>query len=122
MKPEAGEANNQVATTIASGSRVEGGVSGRTPVRIEGELHGTVQVEADVAIARSGLLQGDVQARTVTVGGRLRGNVRGAERVEVLAGGSLEGDVTAVRFVIVEGAFYKGNVEMPGADKGRQSA
>ncbi len=105
---------NLNATTIAQGSKVEGSISGTTPLRIEGELEGRVALDAVVTVAKSGVLRGEVKADAVQISGKLIGNVTGRERVEVLAGGSLEGDVVSPRFVIIEGAFYKGQVEMRG--------
>ncbi len=105
---------SQQATTIAPGSKVKGSITGNAPLRIEGELDGRVLLDGLVTVARGGLLKGEIQAETVQVSGKVVGNVTGRERVEVLAGGSLEGDVTSPRFVIIEGAFFKGNVEMSG--------
>ncbi len=102
------------ATTIAQGSKVKGSISGSTPLRIEGELDGRVALDATVTVAKSGILKGEVKADAVQISGKVIGNVSGRERVEVLAGGSLEGDVVSPRFVIIEGAFYKGQVEMRG--------
>jgi cytoskeletal protein CcmA (bactofilin family) len=111
-------ASQQAATTIARGSKVKGSVTGSAPLKIEGELDGRVLLDGLVTVAEGGLLKGEVRAGTVQVSGQLVGNVTGRERVEVLAGGSLVGDVSSPRFVIIEGAFYKGNVEMGGTDSG----
>ena len=104
----------QSATTVAQGSKVKGSVTGKAPLRVEGELDGRVMLDSTVTVAPSGVLKGEVKANTVQIAGKLVGNVSCKERVEVLAGGSLEGDVTSPRFVIIEGAFYKGQVEMSG--------
>ncbi len=114
MRQDNANSANTAATTIAQGSKVKGSVSGSTPLRIEGELDGRVMLKGTVTIADSGLLKGEVKAETVQISGKVVGNVTGSERVEVLAGGSLEGDVVSPRFVIIEGAFYKGQVEMSG--------
>lgn len=105
---------NSSATTIASGSKVKGSVTGSTPLRIEGQLDGRVVLDGTVTVAESGVLKGEVKANAVQISGKLVGNVTSKERVEVLAGGRLEGDVVSPRFVIIEGAFYKGQVEMSG--------
>ncbi len=109
-------ASQSAATTIAPGTKVKGSVTGKAPLRIEGQLDGKVLLDGLVTVAKGGLVTGEVKADTVQVSGKLIGNVTGRERVEVLAGGSLEGDVSSPRFVIIEGAFYKGNVEMSGSD------
>ena len=100
------------ATQIAPGTRIEGAVTGSTELVIEGEIVGTVKVEATVVVGASGVVQGPITGRLVKVAGKVIGNVRGTDRVEVGPAAVLEGDITAPRVVIAEGAFFKGMVEM----------
>lgn len=100
------------ATHIASGTRVEGKITGSTEVLIEGELVGDIDLEARVAIGPSGKVTGSIRARSIRIAGRVEGNVACLEKVEILEKGTLEGDVISPRMVIAEGAFFKGKVEM----------
>jgi cytoskeletal protein CcmA (bactofilin family) len=104
-------------THIAPGSRIQGQLSGPTELLVEGEVEGEIRVDATVMIGTDGVVQGPVTAHVVRIGGRVFGNVTASERIEVAPSGSLEGDVTAPRIVIAEGAFFKGRVEMTGADR-----
>ena len=104
-------------THVAPGSRIQGQLSGPTELLIEGEVEGEIRVDATVMIGSEGVVQGPVTAQVVRIGGRVFGNVTASERIEVAPSGSLEGDVAAPRIVIAEGAFFKGRVEMTGADK-----
>jgi cytoskeletal protein CcmA (bactofilin family) len=106
---------------IAPGCRVVGSIGGTADVQIDGELEGQVRLESAVTIGASGVVRGDIAARTVRIGGKVIGSVRGSERVEVLPSGQLEGDVAAPRVVISEGAFFKGKVEMTGQAKGESA-
>jgi cytoskeletal protein CcmA (bactofilin family) len=101
-------------TLIAAGSRVTGDITGATEVLIEGEVSGTVKVEATVVVGAEGVVRGPITARRVRVAGRVSGDVRGSDRVEVGPAATLEGDISAPRVVISEGAFFKGRVEMQG--------
>ncbi len=104
-------------TTVAAGTRIEGKLGGATDVVIEGELEGEVRLSGDLVIAAGGRVVGEIEARTVRIVGAVEGNVRGRERVELAPTGSLSGDVAAVKVVISEGAFFKGKIEMQGAEK-----
>jgi cytoskeletal protein CcmA (bactofilin family) len=106
---------------IAPGCRVTGTIGGGADVQIDGELEGRIQLETAVTVGPSGVVRGDISARTVRIGGKVIGSVRGSERVEVLPSGQLEGDVAAPRVVISEGAFFKGKVEMTGQAKGESA-
>jgi cytoskeletal protein CcmA (bactofilin family) len=119
MKQDTPGSASQAPTTIARGSKVKGSITGSTPLRVEGELDGRIRSDGPVTVDKSGLVKGEVHADTVQISGKLVGNVTGKSRVEVLAGGSLVGDVTAPAFVIIEGAFYKGQVEMSGSDSSK---
>jgi cytoskeletal protein CcmA (bactofilin family) len=99
-------------TQIAPGSRIQGEVTGGTELLIEGEIDGTVKVEATVVVGAEGVVKGPITARVIRVSGKVTGNVRGSDRVEVGPSATLEGDISAPRVVIAEGAFFKGKVEM----------
>ena len=104
-------------THIAPGSRIQGQLSGPTELLVEGEVEGEIRVDATVMIGTEGVVQGPVTAHVVRIGGRVFGNVTASDRIEVAPSGSVEGDVAAPRIVIAEGAFFKGRVEMMGAEQ-----
>lgn len=104
-------------THIAPGSRIQGQLSGPTELLVEGEVEGEIRVDATVMIGTEGVVQGPVTAHVVRIGGRVFGNVTASDRVEVAPSGSVEGDIVAPRIVIAEGAFFKGRVEMMGAEQ-----
>jgi cytoskeletal protein CcmA (bactofilin family) len=108
------------ATRIAEGTRVEGEITGNTELLVEGEVTGTLRIEARAVVGSSGVVRGEIEARSVMVAGEVYGDVRGRERVEVGPSGRIEGDISAPRVTIAEGAFFKGKVEM--GEGGRGSA
>jgi len=126
VRPGAGPSNSQPApgpgpapaareravTRIAEGTRVEGEVTGDTELLVEGELTGTLRIDARAVVGSNGVVRGEIEARSVMVAGEVFGDVRGRERVEVGASGRIEGDISAPRVTIAEGAFFKGKVEM----------
>ncbi|MFN7940472.1 MAG: polymer-forming cytoskeletal protein [Thermoanaerobaculia bacterium] len=97
---------------IATGTRFEGTLLGKSDVLVEGELVGDAKLDAHLTIGPGGRAEGALEATAVRIAGKVVGNVRGRERVEILPSGALEGDVSAAKFVIAEGAFFKGRVEM----------
>ena len=104
-------------THIAPGSRIQGQLSGPTELLVEGEVEGEIRVDSIVMIGTEGVVQGPVTAHVVRIGGRVFGNVTASDRVEVAPSGSVEGDIAAPRIIIAEGAFFKGRVEMMGAEQ-----
>lgn len=108
----AAERRGAAVTFIASGTRLRGELAGTTDVQIEGEITGSVDVDALVVVGARGSVLGPLHGRVVRVSGQVAGDVTAAERVEVGAAGSVEGDIAAPRVVIAEGAFFKGKIEM----------
>jgi cytoskeletal protein CcmA (bactofilin family) len=108
-------------THVAPGSRIQGQLSGPTELLVEGEVEGEIRVDATVMIGTEGVVQGPVTAHVVRIGGRVFGNVTASDRVEVAPSGSVEGDIAAPRIIIAEGAFFKGRVEMTGAEQNQST-
>lgn len=111
--PPAGAATTHVAT----GTRIEGKVSGSTEVLVDGEIDGELRLGGGIVIGEGGTVRGEIEARAVRIGGKVHGNIRAGDRVEVLNTGTIEGDVAAPRVVIADGAFFKGKVEMTGQEE-----
>ena len=102
------------ATHITAGVKIKGQISGQAEIIIDGEVEGRLDIQAAVAVGPSGVVNGDIAAKSVSVGGKVLGNVKASETFELQASGRIEGDVIAPRVIIAEGAFFKGNVEMTG--------
>lgn len=99
-------------TQIASGSKVVGEVLGKARLVVDGVVEGSIRLESEVIVGAQGRVDGTVVAENVQVGGKVHGNIRGIKKVEVLSSGHLEGDVKSPSVVILDGAFFKGKVEM----------
>ena len=118
--PEAfGQATNSY---IAPGTKINGEISGKTELVIDGEFEGQVRLDQTVTVGSQGFVKGEIAARTVRVGGKVQGNLRAADKVEVLATGTIEGDVISPRITIADGAFLKGKVEMIEVDLAKETA
>lgn len=100
------------ATVVGSGTRFVGDLLGDGDVLVEGHLEGRIRVESNVKVGLAGDVQGDVEARSVTVLGRVRGQILASERAELASSATVEGSVQAPKILIAEGAQLDGNVTM----------
>lgn len=116
------ERSAAATTHVAPGAKISGEITGTSNLVVDGTVEGQIRVDSDVAIGREGRVKGNLSAHNVKIGGRVQGNVKGRDKVEILASGRLEGDVVSPRMVLAEGAFFKGKVEMTGAQAGDQPA
>jgi cytoskeletal protein CcmA (bactofilin family) len=111
-RPRPAERSGGQVTLIANGTRIEGRLTGKAEVVVEGEVEGEVALDGHLQIGTEGRVRGNLDVRSARIAGRLIGNVRGKEVVELTATGKLEGDMAAPRVKVAEGAFFRGNIEM----------
>lgn len=90
---------------------IHGNLEAAAHGHVDGTVEGTIKLgDRTLTIGRKGRVIGEVRAATVVVRGNLKGDVYAAEAVEIAAGASVEGNVEAPRFVLAEGADFKGEV------------
>lgn len=99
-------------TIIARESKVVGEITGSRGVRVEGSVHGKVELKAALEVAEGATVEAAIQASTVRVAGNVIGNVTAGELVELLASARVKGDITAPALHVVEGAQLEGRVQM----------
>ncbi|MFQ5458922.1 MAG: polymer-forming cytoskeletal protein [Myxococcota bacterium] len=92
---------------------VKGEITGDEDLTIEGKVEGKIELKNhDLVIGSSAQIRAEVTAKNVEIIGSVIGNVIATERVEIREVGSLEGDIVAPRVNIVDGAHFKGSVDM----------
>jgi cytoskeletal protein CcmA (bactofilin family) len=107
------EVREAAATTVlARETRLEGQVSGKRAVRVEGSLKGSVLLEAPLEVVAGAVVEADVRATVVRVAGAVTGNITAGELVELMASAVVKGDISTPALHVVEGARLEGRVEM----------
>lgn len=107
-------------TFIGTNITVEGTLSGKDPITIEGTVKGRIQLAGDLLIGIKGRVDATVHARSVIVEGRLTGDVSADDKVELVASATVDGNIKAPKIVVAEGAKFRGAVDM-GSSKPRES-
>jgi cytoskeletal protein CcmA (bactofilin family) len=100
-------------TVLGARLKIVGDVSGDEDLVVNGRLEGKIRVDRKVVVNAGAEVEGDVQAKSVTIGGRVHGQVMASERAELLSTGRVQGNVHAPRIVMAEGAQIQGRVVMP---------
>jgi cytoskeletal protein CcmA (bactofilin family) len=103
--------------SIGKSLHVKGELSGSEDLAIEGRVDGTINLNGySVTIGQTGRVAAEIHAKSVVVGGLVNGDINAVERVEVAATGTMVGDVRAPRVVLVDGARFKGSIDMATGD------
>lgn len=113
MKTETGSELN----LIAAGTVFEGKL--RTPgsIRIDGKIVGEVSAAQSISIGGTGDVEGNVTAKSVTIGGKIKGTIVAQEKLVFESKAVVRGDIKAAKLVIDEGAQFDGKCVMSGEVK-----
>lgn len=100
------------ATIIGQTIRIQGTLTSREEVQLNGQFEGQIVVDGRLTIGMGGNADADVKAGEVVMTGSAKGNVETSGRLLLRSGASLEGDVKAAGIAIEDGAYFKGGVDI----------
>lgn len=91
---------------------IRGEVTAEEDLLIRGRVEGFIDHSATVTVHAQGTVAAEVKAREVLVEGTVDGNVYGTARVQIAETGNVNGNVYAPRVGVLEGAAFKGAIDM----------
>jgi cytoskeletal protein CcmA (bactofilin family) len=99
-------------TYLSQKTEFDGVLHAEGMLRVDGIIHGTVEIKGDLEISNSGLIEGpEVRARNIIVQGVLKARVFAEGKLTLSSTARLEGDVVAGSLEIEAGAYYTGYIE-----------
>jgi cytoskeletal protein CcmA (bactofilin family) len=111
--PEVLRTTGKIETVLGPGICIQGVLTGKGGVRIEGVFEGKIDIEGPLVVGEAGKVVSEkIKAPSLVVGGTLQANVF-ADKVQVLRTGRVYGDVTTSNLSTEEGGFLKGMIHMP---------
>ncbi len=101
---------------ISAGTTVEGKIRAEGSVRVDGKLVGDLTAKANAAVGLSGIVEGTVHAKNISLAGKVQGTVTATEKLILESKSVMRGDIRAARLVVDEGAMFDGECAMtPGS-------
>ena len=108
-------------TIVGPATEVHGRIVANESLRIDGRVIGNIESRqgknVSIALGRTGMVQGDINAFRVLVAGRVEGNIYATERVELHEGAEVRGDITYGQLGIEPGAKLNGLMISKGSDE-----
>ena len=99
---------------LEPGVEVEGKMKvGTGLVRLNAHFKGEISSEGTVVVHDQGEIEGDIQARLISVTGKVKGNIHAKERLEIKEHGIVLGDIFTPSLLIDPGGFFDGQCHMP---------
>src|ERR1700735_3612263 len=112
-----------VMTTIASGLKINGEISGSSDLYIDGETQGKIRLaDSRVTVGPNGRVQADIEAREIIIEGSVQGNLKAGELLHLGASSKVQGSVLTPQIAIEDGPRLRGKVEMVRTGAASQSA
>ncbi len=100
-------------TCIGEAISIEGSISGRGDLIIQGNLKGTIDLGGQqFTVGTKGSVQADIKAEKVTISGKMKGNVTARGKVEITKTADFEGEIRAKRISVEDGAYMKAVIEL----------
>lgn len=107
--------SDKVDTVIGSSVIINGPITTRKDIKIEGNVKGDIKSKGSIFIGPYSTIEGNVTGRHVTVCGRVNGDVYAKGRIIVTDKACVNGNMSMENLVMDEGAVFNGISTMRGA-------
>ncbi|MEZ4270137.1 MAG: polymer-forming cytoskeletal protein [Myxococcota bacterium] len=109
------------STVIGESILVNGNLQGDEHLTVLGRVHGSINLTKTLVVEQSGIVKADVSVRNAIISGIIVGNIEASDSVELTESGRVVGDIHAPRIIIVDGARFRGTIDMGDLEAPRSS-
>src|SRR5215469_1908230 len=106
-------------TVIGPSILINGKLTGDEDLTVRGRVEGELTLTKTLIVEPSGVVKANVTVKNAVVSGVVVGNIQASESVELTQEGRMVGDIRAPRVIIVDGASFRGRVDMGELPPGR---
>jgi cytoskeletal protein CcmA (bactofilin family) len=99
-------------TIIGESFLVNGTLNGEEDLTVRGRIEGSVTLTKTLVVEPTGVVKAEVQVKSCVISGAVIGNLTATESVEITKEGRMIGDISAPRVIIVDGASFRGRIDM----------
>jgi len=110
--------DKQARSALGSGTVIQGKLRFDCLVQIDGTLSGELFSTEQVIVGPTGMIDAQVEVRSIVVYGTVKGSIKALERVELLSGGRIDGEIQCPALSIETGSIFNGSSKMEGAIAG----
>jgi cytoskeletal protein CcmA (bactofilin family) len=109
-------ATSDGSTIIGESILISGSLNGDEDLTVRGRVEGTLTLTKTLVVEPTGVVKAEVQVKNCVIAGVIVGNVTATESVEITKEGRMIGDINAPRVIIVDGASFRGRIDMGEVD------
>lgn len=104
--------SNQASNRILNGTSIEGEVSTKGDLRVDGTIKGDINVTGKLVVGDKGYVEGEIKCAYANISGRLKGKLEVSELLTLQASARVEGDVITAKLAVETGAEFTGSCSM----------
>lgn len=105
-------ASTELSTILGPDSVVDGNVTVKHSLRIDGQVRGDVTSDESITVGSDGVVEGNLSAADMVMGGKIVGKVTVSGKTVLEASSVLQGDLRTSLLVVEEGAMFRGTSDM----------
>ena len=110
----------QEFTQIGRNVQVNGGISGKTDLRIAGKVYGDISIDGELILEKYAVIEGDVKCAAAILAGAIKGDVDCKKKLILQDNSKIIGNVKAEQLIINEGAIFQGSCDMIETSAGKK--
>jgi cytoskeletal protein CcmA (bactofilin family) len=104
--------SGEAFSVIGTGTVITGNIKSDGTIRIDGKVVGNLVTLGDAAVGLTGVIEGSLDARNITVAGKVMGTLTAIQKLVLEGKSVLKGDLRTARLVVDEGAVFDGRSAM----------
>lgn len=104
--------DEKIDTLIGKGTSLEGTVNAEGTIRLDGKVHGGLNIIGNLIVGEEGAIKGNIKAENAFIAGVVEGNVIATSQLHITHTAKLIGDITVKNVIIDEGAVFVGNCKI----------
>ena len=105
---------SELGTVIGTDTLIKGDITVPHSMRLDGRIQGKVEVNDTLTIGPNGVVDGNIQVRSIMIGGKVGGAVVASDKITLNSTAVMNGDLVCTKLVIEEGATFDGMSKMSG--------
>lgn len=99
----------------------KGELSADEDLLLKGRVEGSISRAPNIRIGEEGSVQGNIGAQHITVEGKVNGDLHASGAVTVKKSANIEGNIYSPTVSLIEGARFKGSIDMDAVESAGQA-
>jgi len=103
---------NDANTVISEDVTIEGTITSKGNIQINGTLTGDLTCKAGSEIGATATIKGNIESANATILGNITGNINSNDKIEFKTGATISGDIKSKRLTVEDGVTFIGHAEI----------